>query len=215
MRNEEKTYSVLSTLFAVLIVTGNLIYQKFVYLPIKSIYTFELSVGAIIYPLTFLLTDLVAEFYGKEKARFCVKLGIAMNITVMLIVMLANQLEATNWSKISDEQFNKVFGFYGVAFIGSIIANYIAQSIDILLYLSIRKITGNRLLWLRNNLSTAISLLIDTFIVVSFLTLFKILPQEQYITLMFNSYVFKLFFTICSTPIFYIGVSVIKKFNYT
>ena len=63
----------LCVLFAVLIVVCNLIYQKFVFLPILPFYSFELSVGAIIYLLTFLLTDLIAEFYGKNKANFCVR----------------------------------------------------------------------------------------------------------------------------------------------
>ncbi len=56
MTIDEKIYITICVLFAILIVTGNLIYQKFVFLPILPFYTFELSVGAITYPLTFLLT---------------------------------------------------------------------------------------------------------------------------------------------------------------
>ena len=70
---DDKIYTTICVLFAVLIVMGNMIYQKFVVLPILPFHTFELSVGAITYPLTFLLTDLIAEFYGKNKANFCVK----------------------------------------------------------------------------------------------------------------------------------------------
>lgn len=80
----DKIYTILCVLFAVLIVMGNLIYQKFVFLPILPFHTFELSVGAILYPLTFMLTDLIAEFYGKDKANFCVRLAIVMNITVAI-----------------------------------------------------------------------------------------------------------------------------------
>jgi uncharacterized PurR-regulated membrane protein YhhQ (DUF165 family) len=63
---DDKIYTTICVLFAVLIVMGNMIYQKFVVLPILPFHTFELSVGAITYPLTFLLTDLIAEFYGKK-----------------------------------------------------------------------------------------------------------------------------------------------------
>jgi len=211
MNSVDKVYTTLCVLFAVLIVVGNLIYQKFVFLPILPFHTFELSVGAITYPLTFLLTDLIAEFYGKDKANFCVKLAIAMNIIIALVISGMDKLNATEWSKIDNMTFHKVFGLYGVAFIGSIIACYIAQLIDIKIYLWIRRLTDGKWLWLRNNGSTAISLFVDTSIVISFMSVFGALPMDRMGMLIINSYLFKLFFTICSTPLFYIGVTVIRK----
>lgn len=189
---------------------GNLIYQKFVFLPILPFYTFELSVGAVLYPLTFMLTDLIAEFYGKDKANFCVKLALALNIAVALIIALMDRLDATNWSKVDNSTFHKVFGAYGIAFLGSIIACYIAQLIDIKIYLWIRKLTGEKYLWLRSNGSTAISLFVDTAIVISFLTIFGVLPVDKLWLLIFNSYIFKLFFSICSIPLFYASVFSIR-----
>jgi len=208
MTADEKIYTCLCVLFAVLIVTGNLIYKKFVSLPILS---FELSVGAILYPLTFLLTDLITEFYGKEKAGFCVKLAIVMNVVVAITIMLMDNLNATSWSKVDNEVFHTVFGKYSVNFIASIIASYIAQLIDIKLYLWIRNITGGNFLWLRNNGSTIISLLIDTSIVVSILCVFNVLPIERMLAIIISSYSFKFLFTVCSTPLFYFGVWVIKR----
>jgi uncharacterized integral membrane protein (TIGR00697 family) len=190
---------------------GNLIYQKFVFLPILPFHTFELSVGAILYPLTFFLTDLITEFYGKEKANFCVKLAIFMNIFVACIILGMDQLEATSWSKIDKMTFHTVFGFYSVAFIGSIIACYIAQIVDITLYLWIRKMTKGKWLWARNNGSTAISLFVDTFMIVTFMVMFNVLPVDRMWPLIINSYLFKLFFSICSTPLFYISVGIIKN----
>ncbi len=210
MINTEKIYTILCILFSVFIVTGNLVYQKFVTLPLLPFHTFELSVGAILYPLTFLLTDLITEFYGKEKANFCVKLGIIMNIIVAIIIMGMDHLTATQWSLINNETFHAVFGLYSVAFMGSILACYIAQLIDIKIYLGIRNLTGKKWLWLRNNGSTAISLLVDTGIVISFMTLFGILPIDRMGALIMNSYMFKLFFTICSTPMFYASVNTVR-----
>lgn len=207
---DDKIYTTICVLFAVLIVMGNMIYQKFVVLPILPFHTFELSVGAITYPLTFLLTDLIAEFYGKNKANFCVKLALTMNIMVAILIAIMDSLTATEWSKIDDIIFHKVFGLYSVAFVGSIIACYTAQLIDINIYLWIRKITKSRYLWLRNNGSTAISLLVDTTIVISFMSLFGALPIDKMSTLIINSYLYKLFFAICSTPLFYAIVSLIK-----
>ncbi len=209
--NNDKIYTTLCVLFTMLIIVGNLIYQKFVFLPFFSFYTFELSVGAILYPLTFLLTDLIAEFYGKDKANFCVKLAIIINILTALIIILMDKLDATSWSKIDNFTFSKVFGLYSIGFIGSIIACYIAQMVDIRIYLWIRKLTNGRFLWLRNNGSTAVSLLLDTCIVICILTWFNILPFNKMFTLIINSYIFKFFFTICSTPLFYFGVFIIRN----
>jgi uncharacterized integral membrane protein (TIGR00697 family) len=210
LNRDESIYISLCVLFSVVIVIGNLIYQKFVFLPILPFHTFELSVGAILYPLTFLLTDLITEFYGKEKANFCVKLGISMNIFVACIIAGMDQLEATPWSRIDNFTFHKAFGLYSVAFLGSTIACYTAQIVDITLYLWIRKITNGKFLWLRNNGSTAISLLLDTFIVITFMTAFHIFPLNQMWSLIINSYFFKLFFSICSMPLFYISFRAIK-----
>lgn len=210
MNKNDTIYTSLCVLFSVLIVMGNLIYQKFVYLPILPFHTFELSVGAILYPLTFLLTDLITEFYGKEKANYCVRLGISMNILVACILMIMDQLESTTWSKVDDTIFHTVFGFYGVAFIGSIIACYTAQLVDITIYLWIRKITKGKWLWARNNGSTAISLFIDTFIVISIMTIFHVLPADRMLSLIINSYCYKLFFSVSSTPLFYCCVGIIK-----
>lgn len=210
MTRDESIYISLCVVFSVLIVMGNLIYQKFVFLPIFPFYTFELSVGAILYPLTFMITDLITEFYGKEKANFCIKLAIFMNIFVACIIAGMDQLHSTSWSRVDSATFHQVFGLYSVAFIGSMIACYISQMLDVTVYLWIRKITNGRLLWARNNGSTAISLFFDTFIVISFMTAFGVLPVERMWILITNSYLFKLFFSICSTPLFYVCVGFIK-----
>jgi len=209
MTQTDKVYTGLCALFSVLIVLGNLIYQKFVRLDLPF-HTFQLSVGAILYPLTFLVTDLITEFYGKEKANFCVRFAILMNVLVAAIIALMDNLPATSWSKVDNHTFHQVFGFYGVSFIGSIIACYIAQTVDIFFYLGICKLTKGRHLWLRNNGSTAISLFIDTSIVIGFITIFGVLPKNQMWELIWNSYSWKLFFTICSTPLFYICVWILK-----
>ncbi|MCC8416738.1 MAG: queuosine precursor transporter [Rickettsia endosymbiont of Gnoriste bilineata] len=213
MQLQEKIYVFLCALFVVLIVVSNLVYQKFVYLPIFSIYTFELSVGAIFYPITFLITNLISEFYGKEKAQFCVRLATSINILVLCIISFMGYLQATDWSRIDNNTFNSVFGAYSISLFGSMIASYTAQMIDIRLYLLIRKLTNNKYLFLRN-LSSAISLFVDTSIVIIFVTVIGVIPYGQMISLIFNSYLFKLFFTIVTTPIFYYVVHYIRTLSY-
>jgi len=211
----EKMYIVLCALFSVFIVITNLTFQKFVYLPLLPFHTFELSVGAILYPFLFMLTDLIAEFYDKKRANFCVRLAIVMDIIAAFIVMGMDSLQATTWSKIDNALFHKVFGHYGLAFIANIIACYMAQLIDITLYLWIKKLTKGKWLWLRNNGSTAVSLFVDTFVAISLLTILGVFPKEHICLIMINSYSYKLFATVCNTPIFYVLVGTIKKFIIT
>ena len=171
----QKIYNILCVLFSLLLVIGKLTYQKFIILKIPFVHTFEISVGAILYPLLFLISDLIAEFFGKAHAKFCLKLAIMMNVVIALIIGLMDYLPATDWSRINNETFHQVFGVFGIAFIGSMLACYVSQTIDIGLYLTIKRLTGDRWIWIRNNLSTAISLLIDTITVLSFLAFFNCL----------------------------------------
>ena len=136
---------------------------------------------------------------------------MTMNILVAIIIWGMDHLQATNWSKISNDEFHKMFGAYSVAFIGSVLACYIAQQIDIRIYLWIKKLTNDKWLWLRNNGSTAISLFVDTSVVVGFMCFFDILPAKKMMSLILNSYSFKIFFTLCNTPLFYIYVWIIRK----
>jgi uncharacterized integral membrane protein (TIGR00697 family) len=207
MSASDKTYTTLCALFSVLVVMSNLIYQKFVHIPFTSL---ELSAGTVLYPLSFLVTALVTEFFGKDRARYSVKLAIGMSLFIAVAIAFMDALPATSWSKIDNHTFNKVFGLYNVAFIGSLMACYITQVFDIYVYLWVRKLTGDKWLWLRNNTSTAISLLLDTTIVISFMSFFGVLPIERMGALIGNSFLFKLFFTLCSTPLFYGGYYLIQ-----
>ena len=210
MQSEEKLYTILCALFTVLVVVSNIVYQKFVYLPIFSIYTFEISAGAIFYPASFLIINLITEFYGKEKAKFCVRLSTAINITICFLVRFIGGLEATEWSKVSDNTFNLIFGIYGFALLGSLMATYIAQMVDIRLYLLIRKLMNNQYLFLCN-LSSAVSLLIDTSIVIIFIAIIGAVPYNQIFSLILNSYIYKLVFIITTTPVFFLIVVYLKN----
>jgi uncharacterized integral membrane protein (TIGR00697 family) len=206
---DEAIYCGLCGFFAVILVVGNLIYQKFITIS-TPIHTFVLSSGAVLYPMTFLVTDLISELYGKERASFCVRFALCMNLCITILMYLLDQLPATPWSKVNNEVFHQIFGHYGRAFGSSVIACYVAQSIDVRLFLWIRKLTRGRYLWLRTNGSTCISLFLDTGLVISSLTLLGVFPADQFFKLVLNSYSWKLSFTIMSTPLFYLSVSCLR-----
>ena len=214
MKYSENLYTSLCVLFSIFIVLGNIIYQKFVHLHVPFVHTFEISVGTILYPLTFLITDLIAEFFGKHKANYCVKMALLINIMVVGIIYFMDYLPATSWSKIDDLTFHNMFGVYYIAFGSSIVACYLSQTIDIKLYSTIRKLTKERFLWLRNIVSTSASLFIDTVVVIAIMSFFKIVPLDNMLSLIASSYSWKLFFTIFSSPIFCIIVFLLRKYYF-
>jgi uncharacterized integral membrane protein (TIGR00697 family) len=209
-KNVEKIYMFLITLYSVILVTANLIFHKYLVLPIGNIYEFNIPAGTLIYPFIFLLTDIITEFYGKEKARLCSMLGICMNAVITIIIIIISKMQATEWSRVTDDDFHNVFGLSGIIFISSMVANFISQTVDITIYLWLRKLTGDKFLWLRTSLSSSVALCIDAFIIIGVLVISKAVPEEQFSTLFINTCSFKVFYTICSIPVFYGAVYLIR-----
>ncbi len=197
-------------MFAILVVLSNLVSQKFIHIDFFGLYHTELSAGTLLYPFTFVLVDLLAEFYGRDMARFCVRSAIIINIIVASLMLFLDQLPATAWSKVSQAEFHHTLGHYSFMLIGSLTATYIAQRLDIYLYLKLRQLTNGRGLWLRSNLSTLISLIVDSSIILCFMALSGGLPYGHIAPLIASTSVFKLLFSVISTPLFYLGSYLIK-----
>ena len=112
-----RVYLILAALFITSLVVSNLIFQKFFYWDFFGLYRFEISVGILPYPVTFLITDLVSEIYGKKKANQIVTTGIFASVFSLLIVYTSAAVPATEWSPIGDSLFSKVFGNTAIAFL--------------------------------------------------------------------------------------------------
>ena len=158
-----RLYIILSGIFIASLVACNLIFQKFFHWSVFGIYTFEISVGILPYPITFLVTDIVSEIYGRKKANQLVTTGFIASLFVMLITLIAQSVPATTWSPVNDETFSNVFGLFGPAVFASMSAYLLAQFIDIRIFHFWKKMTYGKHLWLRNNASTIFSQFIDTF----------------------------------------------------
>lgn len=210
MENKNIVYVFLVCLFCNILVTANLIFHKFVVIDLFFT-SFNVSVGILLFPITFVISDLITEFYGKTKARMMVNISIILAVLTMSVIYIADSLNATEWSRIDNKTFNLVFGSYGIAAISSLIASYISQNCDIFIYDWIKNLTNGRYLWLRNNLSTLIAQIIDTFCVATILLIFDIIPDAQYFLITSSSIKFKIIATILSTPICYLGYKMMQK----
>ncbi|WP_369862811.1 queuosine precursor transporter [Aquimarina sp. Aq107] len=206
-----RIYLILGALFISSLVASNLIFQKFFFWDFFGIYTFEISVGILPYPITFLITDIISEVYGKRKANQIVTAGIFASFFSLLIIYVSKEVPATSWSPINDETFTKVFGATAVAVFASMMAYLFAQYIDIQVFHFWKKVTKGKHLWIRNNFSTFSSQFIDTFTVLLLLCTTGIIDWERFGVLLLNGFLFKVLVAALDTPILYLSVYVLRK----
>ena len=206
-----KIYLRLGALFIAALVASNLIFKKFFYWDFFGWHSFEISVGVLPYPITFLITDLISEIYGKKKANQVVISGMFASVFSLLIIYIASVVPATDWSPIGDDLFKTVFGATALAVFASMSAYLFAQLVDIQLYHFWKKKTKGKHLWLRNNFSTFFSQFIDTFTVVFLLCVFKEISWELFGSLLISGFLFKVLIAAFDTPFLYLGVYLFRK----
>ena len=196
---------------------------------------FVLAIGVLPYPITFLCTDLISELFGKKRANFVVWLGLLLNLWVIFIVWLGGALDApmslSNGElplNVSDGEVIVPHGyeFYHIrkltlgATAASMIAYLAAQFIDVQIFHFLKKKTNGKMLWLRNNVSTLVSQLVDTSAVI-LITFYYAngLPLNEDGTLthpliyfILSGYVFKVVVALLDTLPFYIATRQLKKY---
>ncbi|GER60976.1 queuosine precursor transporter [Patiriisocius marinus] len=210
----QRIYLILGALFICSLVVSNLIFQKFFYWDFFGIYTFEISVGILPYPITFLITDIVSEVYGKRKANQLVIAGIFASFFSLAIILIADYVPATSWSPIDNGMFTKVFGATSIAVFASMMAYLLAQFIDIQIFHFWKRLTKGKHLWLRNNFSTFISQFVDTATVLLLLCSFGKIDWALFSGLLLSGFLFKVIVAALDTPFLYLAVGIIRdRFN--
>ena len=212
----QRIYILLGALFITSLVVSNLIFQKFFYwypfdIDIFGTKLFEISVGILPYPITFLITDLISEIYGKKRANDVVVTGIFASLFSLLIILVASHVPATSWSYVNDSLFSKVFGNSAIAVFASMLTYLFAQFVDIQIYHFWKRLTKGKHLWLRNNFSTWFSQFVDTFTIVTLLCLFGIIDWANYAGLIISGFIFKAMVAALDTPFLYLGVHLFRK----
>jgi len=148
------------------IILGNLQGGKVSELEIFG-YSFTASMGAILYSGIYFATDVLNEKYGREEANRAVMLGFFANIAVMITLVLSIQFKPSDIAGSALEVHNAISviaGYSPIFVVGSLVAYLVSQTFDVWFFHKIRSYTGESKLWLRNNLSTITSQLLDTMI---------------------------------------------------
>jgi uncharacterized integral membrane protein (TIGR00697 family) len=186
--------------------------------------SFNMSAGVLTWPIIFIMTDIINEYFGVKQVRFlsiltCVLIGFAF-----LVVGLAMRLQPAdfwvtqnvNGQNISmPTAFNAIFGQGMWIIVGSIIAFLIGQMVDVLIFHKIKKFTGEKGLWLRATGSTVISQFIDSFVVI--FIAFYLNPAydwswEMVAAIGLVGYTYKFVIAIMMTPILYLVHALIDNY---
>jgi len=176
--------------------------------------TFTVSMGAIMYSGIYFATDLLSEKYGRKEATKAVIIGAVANVVVMLTLVLSTFYLPSEISSSADsvhEAISTLAVYSPIFVIGSITAYLISQSFDVWVFHKIKTITGERMLWLRNNVSTLLSQALDTFI---YTFVWVIAGELDFITALsisLTKYVFKFFIAIVDTFFIYFVKNIRKS----
>ncbi len=174
---------------------------------------FTQSIGIILWPFVFLLTDIINEHYGKQGVRKLTYITVALIIYTFILISIALNINAVSFSPVNDAAFKTVFGQSQWIIVGSVIAFLLSQLVDVYVFWLFRDKTGGKLIWLRATGSTVVSQLIDTF-VVQFIAF--VLPGkwafDEFLRNASWGYLFKLLVALCLIPLIYLGHNVITKF---
>ncbi len=169
--------------------------------------TIRVSVGILTVPLMFLITDVVEEVWGREVTKDFVRIGVLSMLIMIFLTYISVNLPPADRFVDMNEHYASIFGTSIRMAIASILAFYLAQMHDIWAFNFWKSKTGGRFLWLRNNLSTIVSQLVDStvFMFVAFYNP-ETFPAAMVVKLIIPYYLFKILFALIDTPFSYLGV---------
>lgn len=206
---KEIVFVILAGIFITNAVVAELIGGKLI-----QIGPFVMSIGILPWPIVFLTTDLINEYFGEKGVKKLSFITSCLIAYAFLILFMAIAIPAAKGiSPVNDEQFQAVFGQSMWIIVGSIIAFMVSQLIDVSVFWFFKNRTGDKKIWLRTTGSTIISQLFDSFIVlgIAFYLPGKI-DFDTFLSSALVGYTFKLSIAIVLTPLIYLGHYLIKKY---
>jgi len=175
---------------------------------------FILSVGVLPWPIVFLSTDLINEYFGKQGVRRITNIGVIMIIYTFLILFVTMIPKAAEGiSPVSDQSYRQVLSQSMWIIVGSITAFIVSQIVDVVVFHIFRRRTGGKYLWMRATGSTVVSQLIDSVVIlgIAFYLPGKI-NLSQYLGFAITNYSYKVLIAILITPLIYLGHGIIDRY---
>jgi uncharacterized integral membrane protein (TIGR00697 family) len=184
---------------------------------------FNLTAGAVIWPVVFLTSDLINEYFGKPGVKRISYLAAFFITYSFIVIFLTIKLPPAQWWLEANSQdaegnyfnmdfaFNKILGQGQRIIIGSLAAFLLSQLVDVFVFQKLRKLTGQKMLWLRATGSTLVSQFIDSFVVL-YIAFFGVFSGQQIIAIGITNYIYKFSVAILLTPLIYLGHYLIDRY---
>lgn len=191
-------------------------------------FSFNLTAGVLLWPVVFVMTDIINEYFGVRGVRFLSFLTMAMIAYTFIMFFGAIQLHpaefwATNYFPgvpDSNKAYAGIFGQGQAIIIASLVAFLIGQLLDVFIFHRIKKITGEKMIWLRSTGSTLVSQLIDSFVVlfIAFYIAPRISGQSEawsfglVMSVCVGNYIYKFLVALLMTPVIYLAHAGIERY---
>jgi uncharacterized integral membrane protein (TIGR00697 family) len=184
--------------------------------------SFNLTAGVVLWPVVFIMTDIINEYYGTRGVKFLSYLTVGLIIFAFAMVYAAIHLTPAAWwvSSAADAgvpnlqlAFAQIFGQGLWIILGSLVAFLIGQLLDVAVFHKLKSITGERKIWLRATGSTLVSQFVDSFVVL--IIAFKLGADWSWALVLavgFNNYFYKFFVAVVLTPVIYLAHSLIDRY---
>ncbi len=216
-RSREFVYLILAGIFITNALLAELIGGK-----LFQVGPFTMSLGVIAWPIVFVTSDLVNEYFGKKGVRNLSLFTAGLIVYVFIIVFIGMGIPAAPFSPVSDTNYNIVFGQSLWITAGSLVAFLASQLIDVLVFWAVRTRTKGKFLWLRATGSTIISQIVDTWVIMGIAFYLpsvlgrvpsaQVISFSQYTNMSLSNYTVKLILAVALTPLIYFFHSLIDRF---
>ncbi len=218
-QRREFVYLILAGIFITNALLAEIIGGKLFQFSIFGIGPLTMTLGVIAWPIVFVTSDLVNEYFGKTGVRNLSLFTAGLIAYMFVIIYIGMQIPAASFSPVNDQQFNVVFGQSLWITVASLIAFLLSQGVDVFVFWAVRARTKGRMLWLRSTGSTVVSQVIDTWVI---LGIAFYLPSvlgmtaqpisfNQYMMMCVTNYFVKLIAAVGLTPAIYVGHALVDK----
>lgn len=195
MQKTQRNLMLLNGIFIATLIVANIVSAKVV-----SFWGLVIPAAIVAYPLTFLMTDVIGEIWGKEEANRTVRLGLICQLLSLVLIGVSIALPVAPFAD-NQAEFQSIMGQSFRVVGASLVAYMLAQFNDVFIFHKLKEKTNGKHKWLRNNLSTMTSQLIDTAI---FITIAFIGTVPNIWVMIASQYLIKFIYAVIDTPFFYL-----------
>lgn len=195
MKKTERNLILLNCIFVVSLIIANIVASKIV-----SFWGLVIPAAIVAYPITFLITDVIGEIWGKEEANKTVTTGFICQLVSLILIGLAILLPVAEFAN-NQAEFTAILGQSFRCVAASLVAYLCSQTWDVFVFHKLKEKCGDKHKWIRNNASTMTSQIIDTAI---FITIAFYGSVPSIITMILSQYIIKVVYAALDTPFFYL-----------